>query len=111
MADKAKAAAELPAATIVPPIQRATTICQVGTGDIHVKVNEPRRISAPRTASPTTRLVTGSTSPNRAMAATSAKSSVAVPSRPCTSSPKRTAAMLGMSRPTRRLPGRLVRSV
>ena len=51
-----------------PASRRA--ICQVGTGDIQVKVKVPDRTSAPSTASPMTRQVTGITRPNRACAAT-----------------------------------------
>ena len=61
----------------MPPIQRPTAIFQVGTGDSQVKANEPDRSSAPSTASPITRQVTGSTRPNRAVDATAAKASAA----------------------------------
>ena len=46
------------------------------TGDSHVNANVPARRSAPSTASPITRQVSGSTSPNRPCSATTANASL-----------------------------------
>ena len=40
-AEAAKAKPRQPAATTVPPTHRPTAICQVGTGESQVKVNDP----------------------------------------------------------------------
>ena len=71
----------------------------------------PDRISAPSTASPMTRQVTGITSPKSAVAATPAKARTAVSSTVLAMNPNSTAAAAGISAATQRLPGRQARSV
>src|SRR4029453_13737594 len=96
---------------IVPPIHRATTICQAGTGDIHVNVNDPERTSAPSTASPITRQVTGITRPKRPTAATPANARTSGSLLVVAMNPNSREAAAGTRAPTHRRAGRQDRRV
>src|ERR687897_707048 len=95
-----------------PPNQRPTTIVPKPTGESHVNGNVPARMSAPSTASPITRQVSGRTRPNNPSSATSAKASwVDRLSAAVANQPNSTAPAHGSSTPTHRLAGRQARSV
>ena len=81
------------------------------TGDSHVNANVPARRSAPSTASPITRHVSGTTSPNRPCSATtsnasSAETSASVPSQANSNAPRQ-----GSTTPHQRRAGRQARNV
>ena len=63
-------------ATIEPPSQRPSTICQVAVGESHVKWKVPARTSAPSTESPITSAAIGITSEKMPSAATFAKAAL-----------------------------------
>ena len=98
-------------ATIEPPIQRPSTICQIGAGESHVKWNVPARTSAPSTESPITSAAIGMISPKIPSAATLAKARGAGSSTAWVSSPNSSAPAHGRRIAAHRLGGKHARSV
>ena len=99
-------------ATSQPPSQRAMTIVGNRTGDSHVKANVPARRSAPSTASPMTRQVSGTHEAEQALfrhdgeRLARAGVSASVPSHANSSAPRH-----GRTTPHQRRAGRQARSV
>ena len=108
---RAMAGTRVTRATSQPPSQRPATITQKGTGESHVSGKVPERTSAPSTASPMIRQVSGRISRNSPASATSENACSAESVLTWVSHPKSRAPAHGSSTPNQRLAGRQARSV